>query len=186
MEIEKERTVCFTGHRPNKLPINERGPSVVLSAIKSTLYYKILELAQQGYEYFVTGLAKGVDLWAAEFVIQVRKSYPNIKLIGVKPFEGHGDDFLGEDLYTYNNVLCDSDEIICLADKYSSDVYKKRNYFMVDNSSLLVAVVDNYRSGTGQTINYARKKGIPVHIINVKDYTDAEKIVTMNKKHKNK
>ena len=57
---------------------------------------------------------------------------------------------------------------------------------MVDNSSLLVAVVDNYRSGTGQTINYARKKGIPVHIINVKDYTDAEKIVTLNKKHKNK
>ena len=44
---------------------------------------------------------------------------------------------------------------------------QKRNYFMVDNSSKLIAVVDDYRSGTGQTIRYAENKGIDVSIIDI-------------------
>jgi uncharacterized phage-like protein YoqJ len=38
----------------------------------------------------------------------------------------------------------------------------KRNRYMVDHSSVLIAVFDGVLGGTMQTINYARKKGLEI------------------------
>ena len=46
--------------------------------------------------------------------------------------------------------------------------YRLRNQYMVDHASCLLAVYDNdrnLRSGTMQTVNYARRKGLPVTLI---------------------
>lgn len=170
MTVIKEKTVCFTGHRPEKLPGYGELNNPVLSVVKSMLYYQIYQSVEDGFEYFISGLARGVDLWAALYVIEIKKKFPNIKLICAKPYEEHGSSFKGEDLWNLKNVLAEADEIICVSKEYSKNCFKLRNFFMVDNSTRLIAVVDNFKSGTGQTINYANKKGIDVNIINVKDY----------------
>ena len=46
--------------------------------------------------------------------------------------------------------------------------YRRRNEYMVDRAGYLLAVYDNdrsIRSGTGMTVNYARKKGLPITLI---------------------
>lgn len=56
--------------------------------------------------------------------------------------------------------------IVCRA--YHPDVYKKRNYYMVDRSACGIAVYDNdrsIRSGTGMTRNYAKKQNLPINLI---------------------
>ena len=63
--MTKEKSVCFTGHRPEKLPGYGEMNNSLLNMIKSMLYYRIYLAAQSGYEYFISGLARGVDLWAA-------------------------------------------------------------------------------------------------------------------------
>ncbi len=166
----KEKTACFTGHRPEKLPGCKELNKPVLSIVKSMLYYQIYQAIESGYEYFISGVARGVDLWAALYVIEIKKKFPNIKLICAKPYEDHGNQFKGEDLWDFKNILAKADEIISVSKNYSPDCFRLRNCFMVDHSSRLIAVVDNYKSGTGQTISYANKKGIEVNIINVKDY----------------
>lgn len=171
METIKEKTVCFTGHRPEKLPGGSYAGDIRLNMIKSTLYYQIQLAIEQGFEFFINGLARGVDIWAAQYVIELRRQYPDIKLISVMPFRNHSKGFKGKDLYDLNLVINNSDEVICVSDEFSKDCYRRRNYYMVDNSSRLIAVVENFRSGTGQTINYARKKGIDVKMINVTDFT---------------
>lgn len=170
MTTIKEKTVCFTGHRPEKLPGYKELNNPALSVMKSMLYYQIYQSVKEGFEYFISGLARGVDIWAALYVIEIKKKFPDLKLISVKPYEDHGRYFKGEDLWNLKNVLAESDDIICVSKEYSRDCYKLRNQFMVNNSSKLIAVVDDYKSGTGQTINYANKMGINVSIINVKDY----------------
>lgn len=171
MTVKKEKTVCFTGHRPEKIPGYDSWNNSVYSVIKSMLYYQIYQsVVDEGYEYFITGLARGIDLLAAKYVIELKKKFTGINLICVKPFEEHGDKFKGQDLWELKNVLAEADDIICVSETYSKGCYKRRNCFMVDNSSKLIAVVDNYKSGTGQTISYANKKGLDVHIINIRDY----------------
>lgn len=173
MTYSREKTVCFTGHRPEKLPGYGEIENQVLRVIKSMLYFQIYQAAENGYKYFVSGLARGVDLWAAEYVYDIKNRFPDIKLIGVKPFASHGESFRGEDLWSFSNILAKADEIVCVSEEYSRDCYKIRNQYMVDRSSRLIAVVDDFKSGTGQTINYARKKGLEINIINVKDYIAA-------------
>ncbi|MCM1227427.1 MAG: DUF1273 domain-containing protein [Clostridium sp.] len=167
--MTKEKTVCFTGHRPEKLPGYKDPDSGILDMIKSMLYYRIYSAAQAGYEYFISGVARGVDLWAAESVLEIKKKFPRIQLICAKPFAAHGSSFRGKDLWTYNNVIDRADEVVCVSDKYSYSCYKARNYYMVDRSSCLIGVVSDYKSGTGQTIAYARKSGLKISLIKTED-----------------
>ena len=62
---------------------------------------------------------------------------------------------------------------------------QKRNKFMIDNSSRLIAAVSSYRSGTGQTIRLAEKAGIDIDVINIAKIVEAvEEAKSMNIKLK--
>lgn len=165
----KEQTVCFTGHRPEKLPGNGNERNSFTVMLKSMLHYRIYAAAQAGYKYFITGLARGVDLWAAESIIDIKSEFPQIELISAKPFPEHGNQFKGKDLWSLNSVLEKSNDIVCVSDRYFPGCYSLRNKFMVNNSSYLIGVVDKYSSGTGQTISYAKKNGLKISLIKVSD-----------------
>ena len=62
---ERRRTCCFTGHRPTKLHQTEEN-------VKNRLAEAIDEAIENGYDMFITGMARGVGLWAAEIVINRR------------------------------------------------------------------------------------------------------------------
>ncbi len=173
--MNREKTVCFTGHRPEKFPKCGTGQNSdnIMKIVKSMLYYRIYEAAQSGYEYFISGLARGVDLWAAEAVIDIQKSFPDIKLICASPFPEHGQSFRGQDLWNFNNILEKAHSIVCTSESYSKDCYFIRNRYMVDHSSFLIGVVDNFKSGTGQTISYAKKQGLKISLINVPEIIQA-------------
>lgn len=166
----KEKTVCFTGHRPEKLPCYETSNKAFLNMIRSMIHYHTYLAAQEGYLYFISGVARGVDLWAAAAVLELKEKFPDIKLICAKPFPEHGESFKSEELLMYNNIIEQADEVICVSDSYFSGCYRKRNRYMVDNSSYIIGVVDELKSGTGQTIAYARKKGLRMTLINVDEF----------------
>ena len=54
---------CFTGHRPEKLSLSE-------TEVKPLLEKAIDTAIQNGYTTFITGMAPGVDIWAAEIVLK--------------------------------------------------------------------------------------------------------------------
>lgn len=170
-----EKTVCFSGHRPMKLPGNGNWSDSRTKIIKSILYFKIHTSIQEGYTNFITGLARGIDLWAAMIVLEFKNQYPNLSLICVKPTEDHGIKFTGEDKYMLDYALYNADKIICTSPNYHANCYKIRNQYMVDNSSKLIAVVNNYASGTGQTIKYAEKKRKITEIIDTAEIDEVYK-----------
>ena len=170
----KEKTVCFSGHRPHKLITDSALPEKILPIIRSMLYYEIEQAVKDGFEYFISGMAAGIDLWAARYVLGLRNSYPNIQLVCAVPYKGQGNNLRGEELFEYSTIIKGADKVLTLSPEYSSDCFKRRNYFMVDNSSRLIAVVSSYHSGTGQTINYARKKGLDLRIIDAKNCCETQ------------
>jgi predicted Rossmann fold nucleotide-binding protein DprA/Smf involved in DNA uptake len=65
-----------------------------------------------------------------------------------------------------------ADEVVELQDPITEDnryqSYRKRNEYLVDRGTFLVAFFNgNYKSGTGQAINYARRIGKTVYTIPV-------------------
>ncbi len=79
-ELRRYRA-CFTGHRPHKLHQTE---SVVIGALEE----KIREAIHDGFVTFISGMAWGVDIWAAEIVLRLKAEGHPIHLIAAVPYEG--------------------------------------------------------------------------------------------------
>lgn len=162
---EKSKTVCFSGHRPEKLPDGGNGNSRVIKVLKSILYKSVLDSIQEGYNCFITGLARGVDLWAGEIILELKAQGENVKLVAAVPYKGHGKGFLNDEKYIFGNIMLKADEKVYLSDHYTKGCMQRRNEYMVNRSGKLIAVVSDYSSGTGYTIRYARQQGIVTRII---------------------
>lgn len=75
---------CFTGHRPQKLRRSEK-------EINADLESAIQQAITDGYTTFITGTAYGVDIWAGQIVVRLRKRNPALHLIAAIPFQGFED-----------------------------------------------------------------------------------------------
>lgn len=162
----KEKTVCFTGHRPEKFTGCPDNKDNVISILKSVLYYSIEQAINDGFEYFITGMAEGVDLWAGEYVLELKKKHPNIHLICAVPYPQKGKKSNRNRYGPYAHILKNADDVICISPAYHSDCFKNRNYYMVEHSARLICVIQHFRSGTAQTFNYAKKRGLQINYIN--------------------
>ena len=82
------RSCAFTGHRPAHFSFqyDELAPGCV--QLKSVLEKQILRLYHRGITDFYTGCALGVDLWAGEAVLSLKRQNPDLQLHCIIPFEG--------------------------------------------------------------------------------------------------
>ena len=158
-ELEmKNRCVCFTGHRPEKLTWTE-------DEVRARLTEQVEKAVSEGYTTFITGMAKGVDLWAGEIIADLRDHGSNIKLVAADPYPGFGKGWSPEWKSKHQEILAKADivEIICKG--YNKGCFMLRNKWMVDHSNLVIAAYNGEPGGTKNTIDYARKKEIEVRFI---------------------
>ena len=161
---------CFiTGHRPSRFPFPESSP--MCQKVKTSIGREIKRLYNEmGIRGVWVGGAAGVDTWAAEIVLALQKqeAYQDLQLFLAIPFPEFTDRFPLKQKERYQHILegCADSVIVCRT--YRPDAYKKRNYYMVDHSICGIAVYDNdrsIRSGTGMTVNYAKKCKCPIVLI---------------------
>lgn len=154
-EAEKRAfRVCFTGHRPEKLTRPE-------SEVIAELEQSIKQAMADGYRVFVSGMAPGVDIWAAEIVIQLRNEGADIKLISASPFEGFEKRWPAWE-HRYNYIMDNTDLKLFICKGNVRGVHQIRNEWMVNHSARVIAVFNGERSGTKNTIDYANRVGVPV------------------------
>ena len=159
MENEKRlHRCCFTGHRPNKLGYSE-------NEIKPLLETAIDNAISDGYVTFITGMAEGVDIWAAEIVLEKKKENKDLHLICAVPHPGFEKRRSQYETERYEYIIKNADYVTTISDNYYRACYQKRNLWMVDRSSLVIAVFNGTASGTKNTVDYAREMG--VRVVNV-------------------
>lgn len=160
--MQREITCAFTGHRPARFSFRYNEDAALCRKIKAALLEQAERLYQTGVRRYWFGGAMGVDLWAAEAVITLTRSCPDISLCCAVPFEGYDSMWRQETRSRMESVKRACDEVATVCGGYSPDAYKQRNYYMVDRCRWLIAVFDqdrSVRSGTLQTVNYAKKLG---------------------------
>lgn len=159
-ETEKRtHRVCFTGHRPEKLTRSEKD-------IKKDLNMQIGQAISDGFNVFITGMARGVDIWAAQIVLEYRKKDRNIKLICACPYEGFETGWSHRWQKQYTDILTKADLVKYVCGEYSPSCFQIRNEWMVNHSARVIAVYDGTPGGTRNTITYSHKIGVPTVIVN--------------------
>lgn len=154
----RRHTCCFTGHRPEKLSQSEQEITALLeTAISAAI--------NDGFTTFITGMSRGVDLWAAEAVLRLRGEGQALRLLCASPFEGFEKSWPEEWRNRYRRVRDRSDEVNYICPSYSRSCFQRRNEWMVDRSARVIAVYTGGRGGTKNTVDYARARGIPVKLV---------------------
>lgn len=157
MIIVKEKTCCFTGHRDI--------PLIQLPIIKNKLKNTIIEYIEKGYCYFGAGGALGFDTLAAQTVLKLKETYPQIKLILVLPCLTQTRGWKEADVKEYERIKNLADKVVYTSQEYTRGCMFKRNRHLVDFSSLCIAYLTKDEGGTAYTVKYAKQNGL--NIINL-------------------
>lgn len=155
-ELRKHRA-CFTGHRLEKLTQPE---AVIIAGLEREIRNAIAD----GFVTFISGMARGVDIWAAEIVLRLRSEGQPIRLICASPFRGFESSWSADWQRRYNFVMEQADLVRYICPNYSRACFQIRNEWMVDHSARVIAVFNGERGGTKNTIDYARKNGTMVYV----------------------
>ncbi len=159
------RVACFTGHRPQKLPWKFDEEDERCVKIKRQTKMEIENTICRGYHTFICGMSLGFDMICAEIVLELKTKYPHIKLVGAIPCKDQSRRWSRDQQNRYKKLIRKLDEIRCIYKKYKEGCMQERNQFMINNSSLVIALFDGLSGGTKATIDYANKQGKKVVII---------------------
>jgi hypothetical protein len=112
---------CFTGHRPQSLRRSE-------DDIRVDLENSILAAVREGCRTFISGMACGVDIWAAEIVVRMKDQFPdlNLHLIAAIPYAGF-DERWPEDWRERYRALLKNVEMKQVFEKSEVKVWECRN-----------------------------------------------------------
>ena len=169
--VEPEKTCCFTGHRPSKLPWreDERDPRCI--ALKREISQRIEELYLRGCRHFICGMAKGCDLYFCEAVLALRDGkYPDIRVESAIPCRSQADRWQSSQRERREGLLKRCNWETLIQHEYDPGCMMRRNRYMVDNADIVLAVFNGKRGGTMHTLSYAMRNEKEVLIINLSDY----------------
>ena len=130
------------GHREVFENISERISSAVRMA------------AEQGCEMFYTGAMGRFDEMFSSEVRALKKDYPNIKLICIKPYMTNEINTQGEYLYTlYDDIIIPTE----LADVHYKAAITKRNQWIIQRSDLVIVYTKRNYGGAYNAKHYAQR-----------------------------
>ena len=147
---------CFTGHRPDKMELGKK-------EIKPLLEKAIDDAISEGYVTFITGMAMGTDIWAAEIVLERKKVNNDLHLICALPHPNFESRRSMTEKMRFNKIIKKADIVKDINDHYFTGCYQVRNEWMVDRANLVIAVFNGKKSGTKNTVDYAKRKDIEVN-----------------------
>lgn len=154
---------CVTGHRSCGFPFSSEDRESHLQ-YKKRLYEAVQDLLDQGFRHFITGMAEGVDTDFAIAVLFYKKQYEDIRLEAALPYPPQ--QRYADQKTVKEKILSSCDDVTVVSDKYYTGCMQKRNCYMVDRASLVLAVWNGEKKGgTWNTIAYARQKHKPIRYI---------------------
>jgi len=172
--ISKENTACFTGHRPKYLPWHYDESKQSCIDFKRDLKETLKGAINYGITHFISGLALGIDMICAETIIELKKEFKGITLEGAVPCPNQDARWNAESKKRYAKLLKNCDYVHIVCPEYTDDCMNIRNKYMVDKSSVVIAIWNGKPSGTGNTVRFAKENGCKIKIINPDDYNEKE------------
>lgn len=156
---EKEKTCFFTGHRYL--------PEEKTDLIQKILEKQILFLYQTHKVHtFISGGALGFDMLAAKTVLHLQNQIPELSLFVYLPCYGQEKFWSDFQRYEFRLLLSKAEQYRYITPgPYTKDCMKKRNYAMVEDSSFGIAYYTLFKSGTGQTVRYAKSRFLSLYNI---------------------
>ena len=151
--MNKNKTVCFTGHR--QIPIAHRAR--LIAALQKEVERQI----KSGATVFRAGGALGFDTLAAMTVVRYRQIYPHVRLELILPCPTQADNWGEDDRVLYQEILTLADSYRYVSQSYFDGVLHMRNRQLVEGADVCIAYLTRSSgSGTAYTSALAIQSGL--------------------------
>jgi len=152
-----------------KLPwgMNEQDPRC--RALKAELAARLDAIYALGYRHFLCGMAIGCDMYFAEAVLALQEKHGDVILEAAIPFGDQPGRWNEKLRRRYNHLIDSADKVTVLQYGYTPDCMMRRNRYMVDRASLLLACYDGKPGGTMNTILYAERNEVKVIVVEIEE-----------------
>ncbi|WP_280771874.1 SLOG family protein [Salipaludibacillus daqingensis] len=155
------QVLAITGYKPHEIGIfNEQHDQ--LPFLKKALSKKITQLKEEfDIKWIITSGQPGVELWAAEAAIELKSSYPDLKVATLAPFHNQDERFQEAVKTLYEFVWDHSDyrDYITKRPYDNPAQLRSKNEFIVEKSDASLVLYDSETEGTPKFfLNYALKK----------------------------
>ena len=156
--VDIETTCNFTGHRPDGLFGYDPRTDGNLKMLHKLRELIIHHIEHYGVDTFITGMALGVDMWAARIVLKLKETYPHLKLVAAIPCNNHSSKWNQESQEEWKMIVDRCDIVRYVSnEEYTNWCMQKRDEWMVDRSKYVIAVWNETKGGTANCVNYAKK-----------------------------
>ena len=138
--VNTAKTVAVTGHR------------VIYPDFDGEKVEKLFnDLILKGFDTFLVGMALGFDTECFHILEKIRKE-KQIKIIACIPCKTQSQKFTFKQKEEYDRMLSVADEKVFVSEEYSKSCMQKRNQFMVDRASVVVAYIKRDFGGTALSV----------------------------------
>ena len=161
----REQTCCFTGHRPEKLPWRSNEDDPRCNALKTEIFLRLKNIYSAGYRHYICGMALGCDTYYFEQLLKLRALHPEIVIEAAVPCDSQSKAWSTKEKERYAGFLEQCDRVTYVQHVYTKGCMQKRNRYMIDNSSLLLACFNGTPGGTMSTILLAERSNLETEII---------------------
>ena len=158
--MNKETTCCFTGPRPARLPMNGNEYSAEIASLKVKLRSAVIDAYNEGFRFFISGMAEGFDLFAAETVLELKSSLDGIALVAALPYSDVQKNHSSAVSKRIEKILSKADFVVSISEKYITGCEHNRNKYMVYNSSRIIGYYNGLSGGTAHCWNCALESGL--------------------------
>lgn len=163
---------CFTGHRPKSLPWGYNDKDIRCVSFKAKLKEILLKAIDKGYNFFISGMAEGLDTYALEVLLEIKDEHKKNKLPldiiieGAIPCLDQDKKWSASAQGKYKELLSKLDKKTIISESYTPTCMIDRNNYMISQTELVIACYSSGYGGTYSTIAKAKKQGKKLIIIN--------------------
>lgn len=169
------KSLYVSGYRAHELGIfNDKHPG--LPIIKKAIENTLRELIDDGLEWVVISGGQGVETWAAEVVIELRKEFTQLKYSIITPFLEQEKNWNEVKQQKYNYIVSQADFVTSVTKRpYEAPwQFSEKDKFIIQNTDALLLIYDEENEGSPKYLKrlvdkYIEKHDYEVIIINAYD-----------------
>lgn len=168
------KTLMVSGYKPFELNIFKNNQPEV-KYIKLYLQDKLKQYAEERLEWVMISGQLGTELWAAEIVLRLKKTY-DLKLAVITPFLEHTSKWNEENQRYYEQIVSRADFVSSVYSKpyQGGYMFREATEFLLENSEGLMLFYDEEREGSPkytlrQAVAFSEENNYNMDIITLDD-----------------
>lgn len=161
-----DKTFSLIGFEPSEIYWGDDEKNNNFIALKRNCISVFLNLmGDNNLITILTSITHGFELAITDIFISLRNVLNNIKIVAVIPYPNQEKKWSEKNKLRYRKILKNCDEQIIISEKFTPTCLKKRDKFLIDNSTHFIACYNGMPGRTRNAIHYAKEKGVKITIL---------------------